>query len=96
MGEVVSSVFGVAGDIFSSLFGGGAADVQEEVLPPSAGETQAQKDQKELLEAKKTAAERDREARQKVITARSAGAQTLFKREEAIPKATKLGGGRKA
>jgi len=96
MGDVVSSVFGGIGDIFGSLFGGGADDVQEQVLPPSAVETQAQRDQKELLEAREEDAARRRDARQKVITARAAGPQTLFKREGEIPKATKLGGGRRA
>ncbi len=93
MGDVLSSVFDVA---TLGLFSGGAAGVQEEVLPPSDEETQAQKDQRELLEAREREAARQSGARQKVITARTAGAQTLFKREGGIPKATKLGGGRRA
>lgn len=96
MTNVVSSIFEGVGDVFSSLFGGGAGDVQEVVTGPSAQETKAQKEQTELVAARERVAGREREARQRVITARTAGAQTLFKRAEEIPRATKLGGGRRA
>lgn len=71
-------------------------DPVAQIKPPSGLETAAQKEQKELLKAKEAAATRIREARQKVITARTAGPQTLFKREGEIPRAVKLGGGRRA
>jgi hypothetical protein len=91
MGDVLSTIFtGIAG-----IFGGGS-EPQEQVQKPSVQETTAQKEQKELLTARETQATREREARQKVITARTAGPQTLFKREGEIPRAVKLGGGRRA
>ena len=91
MGDVVSSIFtGIAG-----IFGGGPQP-QEQIQGPSAAETAGQKETTELLSAQETLATREREARQKVVTARATGPQTLFKREGDIPRAVKLGGGRRA
>jgi len=92
MGGVISSIFSG----ITSLFGGGADEVKEVIEPPSGLETAAQLEQKELLAAQEKVASRRREARQKVITARAAGPQTLFKRPDEIPRAVKLGGGRRS
>lgn len=67
-----------------------------EVAGPSAAEIEAQKEQDELLKTRERKAAAERGSRQKVITARAAGPQTLFKREGEIPRAVKLGGGRRA
>jgi len=91
MGNAVGSIFKGISGIF-----GLSPQPQEKVQGPSQAETAGQKDTEELLDAQEKLAARERAARQKVITARSAGAQTLFKREGEIPRAVKLGGGRRA
>ena len=91
MGDAISSIFtGIAG-IF-----GGEKQPQEQIQAPSAEETTAQKETTELLTAQEKVAASEREARQRVVTARAAGPATLFKREGEIPRAVKLGGGRRA
>ena len=69
---------------------------QPQIAAPSKVETEAQKTQRDITAAEKTKAAREAEGRAKVITARAAGPQTLFKREGEIPRAVKLGGGRRA
>ena len=100
MGDAISSFFQASIDLpvnlFNTVFGGGADAVQPVVKGPSTQETTAQKEQKDLLQAKEILQAKEREGRQKVITARAAGPQTLFKRADEIPKATKLGGGRRS
>lgn len=68
-------------------------EAKPQIAAPSAVETEAQKTQDEITKAQETKAAREAESRSKIITARTAGPSTLFKREAEIPKAVKLGGG---
>jgi len=79
------------GELIGALFGG---PVEPKVQGPSAQEIAAQKKQETLIDAKNRRESSERQARGKIITARSAGPQTLFARSENIPRARKLGGGR--
>lgn len=67
-----------------------------QIAAPAAAETEAQKTQDDITKAEETRTAKEAAGRAKVITARAAGPQTLFKREGEIPKAVKLGGGRRA
>ncbi len=61
-------------------------------------ETSIQKEQRlqeSLIESKASAQAVEAQERSEIITARAAGPQTLFKREGEIPRAKKLGGGRR-
>lgn len=65
----------------------------------TATETSIQKEQRlqeGLIEAKAVDQAQKANERSQIITARAAGPQTLFKREGEIPRAKKLGGGRRA
>ena len=59
---------------------------------PSQEETQAQKEQQNLVDAKTRQQTSERASRNKIIAARSAGPQTLFTRPGSIPKPRQLGG----
>ena len=60
---------------------------------PSQEETDAQKKQEKIIDLQEQRETGDRAARNKIITARARGAQTLFTRPGSIPKARALGGG---
>lgn len=77
--------------ILSAIFGG--PQPQPQVQGPSAEEIAAQKKQEALTDAKTQRETSERASREKIITARAAGPQTLFTRPGSIPRAVKLGGG---
>lgn len=58
---------------------------------PSVIETDAQKEQEAIISAKDRKETSERAARNRVITARASGPQTLFTRPGSIPKPVKLG-----
>ena len=64
-----------------------------EAQGPSKTETDAQEKQGKIIDLQEKRETGDRAARNKIITARAAGAQTLFTRPGSIPKARALGGG---
>ncbi len=78
-------------EILSSIFG--RSEPKAQVQGPSAEETAAQKKQEALTDAKTQRETSERATRNKIITARAAGPQTLFTRPGSIPRAVKLGGG---
>ena len=77
-------------EILSSLFG--KSEPAVEVQGPSAEETAAQKEADALASAKTQQETSERAAREKIITSRAAGPQTLFTRPGSIPLPIKLGG----
>jgi len=77
--------------LIGALFGG---PVEPKVQGPSGAEIAAQKKQENLIDLKARREQSERKSRGKIITARSAGPQTLFARQDSIPRPTKLGGGR--
>ena len=78
--------------ILSAIFGGPEPQIQ--VQAPSTEETAAQKEAQALADAKTQRETSERATREKIITARAAGPQTLFTRPGSIPLPVKLGGGR--
>ena len=66
-----------------------------QIAAPAPVETEAQTTQDEITKAEEVKTAQEAEGRAKVVTARAAGPQTLFKREGEIPKAVSLGGGRR-
>ena len=60
---------------------------------PSKEETDAQAKQQKIIDLQEQRATGDRAARNKIISARAGGAQTLFTRPGSIPKPSRLGGG---
>jgi len=60
---------------------------------PSKTETEAQAKQGKIVSLQEKQELSERAARNKIITARASGAQTLFTRPGSIPKAVNLGGG---
>ena len=60
---------------------------------PSKTETDAQAKEQKIIDLQEQRETGDRAARNKIISARAAGAQTLFTRPGSIPKARALGGG---
>jgi len=85
---------GVIDTIVGAIFGK-PDDPPPQIAAPAPVETEAQKTQEDITKAEEVKAAKEAEARAKVISARAAGPQTLFKREGEIPKAVKLGGGRR-
>ena len=79
--------------LLSAIFGG--PDPQPQTQGPSAEETAAQKKQEALTDAKTLRETSERASREKIITARAAGPQTLFTRVGSIPRPVKLGGGQR-
>lgn len=84
MGELIGSIFGLAKPEAAKAQG------------PSAEELAAQKEQQDLTDRKTSIQAGERAARNKIITARAAGPQTLFTRPGSIPKPRRLGGGTSA
>ena len=78
------------GNLLSAIFGGPDPEVQ--VQGPSAEETAAQKEAEALADVKTQQETAERAAREKIITSRAAGPQTLFTRPGSIPLPIKLGG----
>lgn len=78
--------------LLSAIFGG--PQPQPQTQGPSAEETAAQKQQEALTDAKTQRETAERASRERIITARAAGPQTLFTRPGSIPLPVKLGGGR--
>ena len=64
-----------------------------EAQGPSKTETDAQKKQQDIIDLQEKRETGERTSRNKIITARAAGAQTLFTRPGSIPKPSRLGGG---
>jgi len=81
------------GDVISAIFGGGPKETQPQ--GPSAEELAEQKKQRELVEAKTRRETGEAAGRERIITARAAGPQTLFTRPGQIPRPVKLGGGQR-
>lgn len=86
MGDVIDFVLAPAKAILG--IDGGPPDV----VAPSARETEAQTEQEALLTAREKLQRDEARGRQRIITARSAGPQTLLTRPDQIPKPVKLGG----
>jgi len=84
---------GVASAAVTQLFSGGSQP-KPQAQGPSIEETAAQKKQEALTDAKTQRETSERATREKIITARAAGPQTLFTRPGSIPRPVKLGGGR--
>jgi len=85
MGEIIDFLF----DPFSL---NNSSKEKGQQQAPSAKETIAQTQQKEIIESQKTIQRDEAQGRQRIITARAAGPQTLLTRRGSIPKAIKLGG----
>ncbi len=77
-------------ELLSSIFGGSEPKVITQ--GPSAEETAAQKKQEDLIDAKTRRETSERASRNKIITARAAGPQTLFTQPGSIPLPVKLSG----
>ena len=77
------------GTVIDLLFKPDAAKPQG----PSKTETDAQQKQEKIIDLQEKRETGDRAARNKIISSRAAGAQTLFTRPGSIPKARALGGG---
>lgn len=81
------------GEIIGAIFGGTPKETQPQ--GPSAEELAEQKKQKDLVSAKTRRETGEAAERNRTITSRAAGAQTLFTRQGSIPKPIKLGGGQR-
>jgi len=71
----------------------GGSSQQAQVQGPSVEEIEAQSQQKALTDAKTQRETSERVGRQRIISARAAGPQTLFTTPGQIPRPRRLGGG---